>query len=296
MAKRLIFLINYIVIISFITGCASFQLGKKSKIIQPEAIAVFNDRFAGILKDFVDSNGLVDYDGLKQKQDELKTLAGRLGNLQSNEYQSWSKQDKTAFWINVYNLRKLMVVSDYHPISSSSRFLNTLWGPGDLRNIETAAANYKFLVIGKEYTFARIIEQLSSDEFNDPRIFLAISDACLSSPPLSDGPYYGYELNKQLDEQAKRFLSRTSAFQIDKQNHLVNLSALFEYGRYGKVFIKKYGTDKKFTDKPPVTRAVLRFISNYISRQDVAFLEANSYTVKYMVYDWTINDNIRKGK
>ena len=32
------------------------------------------------------------------------------------------------------------------------------------------------------------------------------------------------------------------------------------------------------------------FITNYISKENISFLETGNYTIKYMTYDWTIND------
>jgi len=187
-------------------------------------------------------------------------------------------------------LHKLKVVSANYPIQSSSRFLRVLWGPTDLRHIEDKITLYKFLVMDEEFTFKRIENLFFRGEFDDPRVLFAISDACISSPPLRKEPYYGYKLNEQLDDQAKRFLSDPCAFKVERQRNRVYLSAIFEAGRFGTEFLKKYAIDRKFKDHPPVTRAVLNFITGYISRRDVSFLEKGSYSVKYMRYDWQIND------
>jgi hypothetical protein len=93
-----------------------------------------------------------------------------------------------------------------------------------------------------------------------------------------------------LDEQTERFLSNPLAFGIDREKRKVYLSALFQSSWYGREFIKKFAIDRKFKDQPVETRAVLNFITNYISKENVTFLETGNYTIKYMTYDWTIND------
>jgi len=70
----------------------------------------------------------------------------------------------------------------------------------------------------------------------------------------------------------------------------VYLSSLFQSSSYGREFISKFAIDKKFKDQEPTTRAVLNFITNYVSDDKVSFLEVGKYSVKFMKYDWTIND------
>lgn len=258
--------------------------------IKAESATFFHDKFAGILKDFVNDKGMVDYKGLRREGVKLRVLLEEFNNLDPNEYRSWSKEDKIAFWINAYNLHKLNIVSINYPIQSSSRFLRVLWGPTDLRHIENKISMYKFLVMDEEFTFKKIEDRFFRNEFGDPRILLTLTDACLSSPPLRNAPYYGYKLDEQLDNQVRKFLSVPIAFEIDRQKQRVYLSAVFDAGRYGRQFLKKFAIDRKFKDHPPVTRAVLNFITNYVSEQDAFFLEVGNYSVKYMSYDWTIND------
>ena len=258
--------------------------------IKTESATFFNDKFAGILKDLVNDKGMVDYKGLRRQGARLRMLLDEFNNLDPKEYRSWSEKDRLAFWINAYNLNKLNEVAVNYPIQSSSRFLRVLWGPTDLRHIENKISMYKFLVMDEEFTFKKVENRFFRTEFDDPRIFLAITDACLSSPPLRNEPYYGYKLDEQLDNQARKFLSEPIAFKIDRQKQRVYLSAVFETGRYGQQFLKKFAIDRKFKDHPPVIRAVLNFITNYVSEQDASFLEVGNYSVKYMSYDWTIND------
>jgi len=266
----------------------------ESEKIEPDEISImpaddFFDKFSDILKSYVDNRGMVNYRELRKKRLELIKLLNEFNNLEPDIYKSWSREDKIAFWINVYNLQKIKVVTDNYPIQSS-RILRVLWGFNDLRHIEKDITQHKFLVMDEEFTFKKIEQRFFKQEFDDPRIYLALSDACLSSPPLRDEPYYGSGLNEQLDEQVRKFISSPLAFKIDRDRNRVYLSASFEQGRFGKEFILKYSIDRKFKDHPPVVRAVLNFVSNYISDKDVSFIELENYSVHYMKYDWTIND------
>jgi hypothetical protein len=259
--------------------------------LKPEPSASFLDKYADILTEFVSDKGLVDYKGLRRKRYELGMLLQEFNKLDPGEYESWPKENKVALWINVYNLQKLKVVTDNYPIKPASRILTIFYrGTNNIRHIEKNIAGHKFLVMDEEFTFAAIEKRFFRGEFDDPRIFFAITSACLSSPPLRNEPYYGYKLGEQLDDQTKRFLSGPLAFSIDRARRKVYLSALFQLSWYGREFINKYAIDRKFKDQTPDTRAVLNFITNYIPKRDVTFLETKNYIIKYMTYDWSIND------
>ena len=259
--------------------------------LKPVPATSFHDKCAGILEEFVDNKGMVDYKGLRRKRLELRAVLQEFNKLDRREYESWSREEKIAFWINVYNLQKLRIITDNYPIKPSSRILIIFYrGTNSIRHIEEKITEYKFLVMDEEFTFSAIEKRFFRGEFDDPKIFFAISSACLSSPPLRNEPYYGTNLSQQLDEQTERFLSSPLAFGINREKRKVYLSALFQSSWYGREFVKKFAIDRKFKDQSIETRAVLNFITNYISKEDVTFLETGNYTIKYMTYDWTIND------
>jgi len=251
----------------------------------------FHDKCAEVLKNFVDDKGMVDYTTLRRQRLKLKTLLREFENLEPSEYKTWTKENKIAFWLNAYNIQMLKIITDNYPIQSS-RILRLYpgWGPNSILHIKGIWTDYKFLVMDEEFTLSEVDKRFFRKEFDDPRIFFALSRGSLSSPPLRNEPYYGHRLNKQLDDQVKRFLSGPLALQIDTEKQRVYLSSLFQLSSYGKEFMSKFAIDKKFKDHDPTTRAVLNFITNYVSRDKVSFLEVGNYSVKYMKYDWTIND------
>jgi len=251
----------------------------------------FHDKCADVLKTFVDDKGMVDYKTLRRKRLNLKSLLQEFDNLDPNEYRTWAKEDKIAFWLNAYNIQMLKIITDNYPIRSS-RILRLYpgWGPNSILHIKGIWTNYKFLVMDEEFTLSEIDKRFFRKEFDDPRIFFGICNAGLSSPPLRNEPYYGHKLNEQLDDQTRRFLSSPLAFRTDKEKRRVYLSSLFQSSSYGREFISKFAIDKKFKDQEPAIRAVLNFITNYVSRDKVSFLEVGNYSVKFMKYDWMIND------
>ncbi len=249
----------------------------------------FHDKCASILNSFVDEDGMVDYSTLRRKRLKLKKLLNEFDELDPNEYNSWPKEDKIAFWINAYNIQMLNIIVANYPIDAS-RILSLFWGPYSIRHIKGIWTDYKFIVMDEEFTLREIQQRFFRKEFDEPRIYFALSYASFSSPPLRNEPYYGYKLREQLEEQSKRFLSSPRAFKINRDKQTVYLSAILQSNWHGEEFVDKFGIDKKFKDQQPVTRAVLNFITNYISEQDVSFLEVGKYSVEYIKYDWTLNE------
>jgi hypothetical protein len=249
----------------------------------------FHDKCADILSSFVDRDGKVDYAALRRKRLELRKLLDEFDRLDPKEYESWHESDKIAFWINAYNIQMLNIIVENYPIQAS-RFLSLIYGPYSIRHIKGIWTDYKFMVMDEEFTLREVQQRFFHKQFNEPRVFFALTNASISSPVLRNEPYYGYNLEEQLQDQTKRFLSSPYGFKIDRDRQTVYLSALFQSTWYGKEFINKFGTDKKFKAQAPATRAVLNFITNYISARDVSFLEVENYSVKYIKYDWTINE------
>ena len=253
--------------------------------------AFFHDKFSEVLNNFVDDRGMVDYKKLRRQRLKLKALIREFDSLNPDEYKSWTKENKIAFWLNAYNIQMLKIITDNYPIQSS-RILRLYpgWGPNSILHIKGIWSEYKFLVMDEEFTLSEIDKRILRKEFDDPRIFFALFRGSLSGPPLRNEPYYGHRLNEQLDDQVRKFLSGPLAFKVDPEKRRVYLSSLFQISSYGREFLAKFAIDKKFKDHDPNTRAVLNFITNYVSPDVVSFLEIGRYSIKYMKYDWTIND------
>ncbi len=252
-------------------------------------LARFYEEYAALLKTYVREDGWADYATLNRHRLDLKSLLTQIDELDPNAYKQWPRQEKLAFWVNVYNLKMLEITTRNYPIQSS-RWLRLTWPPSDIRHIRGIWTDYKFIVMDEEFTLSAVEQQFFDKTLGDPRVYLAITYATRSGPPLRRGPYRGAGLDRQLDEQVRRFLSSPQGLQIDRRNMVVRLSAIFKPSWHGKQFLARYATDKKFKNRDPETRAVLSFLTNYLSREDIDFLEVENYTIEYINFDWRLND------
>ncbi len=247
------------------------------------------DQVTEFLKKYVSQDGLVDYKALSHRKMEMVKLLEQFRKLDRNEYNSWSKDDKLAFWINGYNLNFVKIIVDNYPIESN-RMLRLFWPPNSIKHINGIWTEHKFIIMNEEFTLQEIDQRFLQKEFNEPLAFFAISYASVSGTSLRNEAYRGQNISMQFDDQVKKFLAGQHAFQIDRENKKVYLSSIFNSTWYGSQFIAKYGTDLKFKQQESAVRAILNFLTNYIPPQDIDYLETANYTVEFLRYDWTLND------
>jgi hypothetical protein len=249
--------------------------------------AAFNKNLAEFLSAYVDDKGRVDYKKLRLKRLELIQVLREFDELAPKKYDSWPETEKIAFWINAYNLCTIKVVIDNYPIKAS-RYMTLFYPANSIRQISRPWTMHKFSIMQVEYTLREIEQRILLRQFSEPRICFTLSYASMDGPHLRNEPYTGPRLDKQLDEQVRSFIGNKQGFYIDKENEDVYLSVIFKW--YAEHLAKKFGTDNKFIDHPPEIRTALNFISSYLSRADVDFLERKDYSVEYIKYDWTLNE------
>lgn len=99
-------------------------------------------------------------------------------------------------------------------------------------------------------------------------------------------PYLPEQLDAQLDDQVRKFIVSPHGFKIDRQQGHVYLSSIFKW--YGQDWLNNYGVENKFAGNKK-QKAVINFLSQYLTPEDTEYLENGNYKVKYLDYDWSLN-------
>ncbi|MEM9276731.1 MAG: DUF547 domain-containing protein [Cyanobacteria bacterium P01_F01_bin.143] len=230
--------------------------------------------YNNVLKNYVSDRGLVDYQQLQKNRQELDQFNQALAKVNTTTYNSWSEAEKLAFLINAYNSFTLQSIIDQNPLKNSIRDISGVW------------TRRKFAIAGLEKTLDNIEHDIIRKEFNEPRIHMALVCAAMSCPILRDEAYTADNLDSQLDDQTRKFITSSQGFKIDRDRKIVYLSSIFKW--FGKDWIANYGIDNKFTGSKK-EQAVLNFISQYLSSQDRQYLEQGNYKISYLKYDWSLN-------
>ncbi len=249
----------------------------------------FNARFKDILSIYVNSEGAVDYSRLRRMRLLFAPLMQELDDLSPEEYDSWPEAEKIAFWINTYNVCMLKVVTDNYPVKASV-YKMVFYPANSVMQIDRVWSDYRFSIMGVAYSLSEIEQRILLNRFTEPRVAFALCYASKWSPRLVNRPYYGQTLDRQLDRQTREFISSDRGFKIDKDAATVYLSIVFKETRFHPGFVEKYGSDLRFNDDKPETRAMLNFISMYLDRADVDYLTGKKYLVTSVKPDWTLND------
>ena len=240
-----------------------------------------------LLEKHVDGRGMVDYQGLKMDHDKLSSYLSKISSLNQATYNAFSKQGKIAFWINAYNALTLKAIIDHYPIQSST--LRSIRFPkNSIRQISGVWTELKFTVMGRKMTLDEIEHQVIRKQFDEPRIHLALVCAAIGCPPLRSESYTGEQLDEQLNSQAKRFFSNPRKFRIDTDKNVAYLSPIFKW--FGKDFEGRHSPAEGFTGFKQSERAVLNYISRHKTEKVRDFLFAGGYSIKYLDYDWSLNE------
>lgn len=234
-----------------------------------------NAEYTELLAQYVTNEGWVNYEQLQQNREPLDRYYAQLAAVTPETYKSWNRNQQLAFMMNAYNALTLLAIIEQEPLKNSIKDIPGVW------------SSKKFQVAGESKTLNNIEHDIIRPIFNEPRIHAALVCAAKSCPPLRSEPFTAENVDAQLEDQVKKWLARPdSGFRIDRQENKVYLSKIFDW--YGDDWKPDFAAKDQFSgdDKQ---KAVLNFISNYVSAEDQAYLKAGKYQVSYLDYDWSLN-------
>jgi hypothetical protein len=234
----------------------------------------------------VDDQGLVNYKKLKEQPEDLDAFITQIAQLDGKNFAKWQENDQIAFWINAYNGLTLQAIVAHYPIKPS--LLGAGFPKNSIRQIQGVWDKLKFNVMGKKVTLNDIEHEILRKKHNTPEIHMALVCAAISCPPLLNKPFIGETLTTQFSGQAKAFLATEGKFNIDRKKKTVYLSKIFDW--FGDDFLKNYSPAKGFKNQNKKMKASLHYISLHLSKGDAEYLNSARYKVKFLDYDWTLNE------
>lgn len=241
---------------------------------------------ASVLKARV-RDGRVDYRGLRREPDLLLEYLRQVGSVPEATVRSWSRDEQLAFWLNAYNACALRIIMERYPIRP--RLLASLRFPPDsIRQIHGVFDKLSLRVAGKGRSLDDIEHGLIRPEFKDARVHLALVCAAKGCPLLREEPYAGASLDRQLEDQARRFIQDPLKFRLLRGAREVRVSPIFKW--YGEDFVPRYAPLGPEHAKDPVERAILGFARRYLDDTDRRFIDAGGYRLRWLDYDWSLNE------
>jgi hypothetical protein len=223
--------------------------------------------WTAILRRFV-HEGQVDYGGLlRDGQDRLSRYLQALASVCRDDYAHRTRDQRLAFWINAYNAYTVRLVLDNYPLSSI-RSIGLL--PGAAFRTAFIASQLR----DRPLSLHAIEHEILRKEFSEPRIHFAIVCASESCPVLRSEAYRAAALDRQLDEQARRFIRDPSKNRFDAATRVLYLSSIFDWFR--EDFERGAGT-------------LVGYVARYADEPTATSLRQPGVRVKFLEYDWSLN-------
>ena len=223
-----------------------------------------HSKFDHILKTYVDTRGLVDYNGIASDEVFHKYMR----SLEIAKADALSRDGQLAFWINAYNAVTIDKVIKWKPKKSVRETLI----PGVWTSTKFFTTR-QHIVAGQQVSQDDIEHEILRKRFQDPRIHFAIICASSGCPLLPQFAYTAENVQLKLKEETRKYLNSKRGLRIDYVENTIQLSKLFDW--FAGDFTSKSGS-------------ITNFIKPYISEKAMSFLDRMP-KMSYIHYDWALN-------
>ncbi|MPY89173.1 MAG: DUF547 domain-containing protein [Luteitalea sp.] len=229
-------------------------------------------------------DGLVYYRTLRGERARLDRYAGAL-NVSPATYEGWSRDEQAAFWVNAYNTFVLRTVINNYPIRGRS----TQYPPNSIRQVPGAFERLTHRAAGRSVTLDQI-EKTILPAFGDPRLYLALGRGAVGSGRLRSEAYTGAGLAEQLEAVAEDCVDRSECSLLDKDAGELSITPIFSW--HEQEFIKAYSEpgEQAYPGRSALELAILRLLEPNFLPTERAFLRRNTFRVKFVAFDWRLND------
>jgi hypothetical protein len=215
---------------------------------------------------------VVDYRGMAEDHEQLKEYLRTLSRVGEDVYGDWNDDEKLAFLINAYNAYTVeLILRNLDDIDSIKDIGNWLTGPWDKKF---------FKLVEKQRSLDEVEHEMIRENFDEPRIHFAVNCASVGCPALRPEAFTADNLDAQLEDSKRRFLTDRERNFFDAENREVQLSPIF--GWYEEDFEKAWGDLRTF-----VARHAGMLSDN---KAEQSAMESGNIGITFNDYDWSLNN------
>lgn len=242
--------------------------------------------FDGVLREYVDSEGRVEYARLAEESTALDRYYTSLARRSPDSHPALFHNDseRLAYWINAYNAAVLKLVLEHYPIESVEDVPN----PKVLFFAPRLAGFFYFSRIvlgGDELSLYALENSIIRERFSEPRIHFALNCASSSCPRLPARAFDAAVLDAQLEAETRTFIAERRNVAIDPDAGTITLSSIFAW--YESDFLEAVAAGDDENRNP----TLVDYIEPYLdSKQGVALRRCSDCRVEFAPYDWRLND------
>jgi len=219
-------------------------------------------RWANVLEQFVNEQGQIDFVSLSENTDDLKTFVSAIGKVspQSNPELFDSQEKVLAYHANAYNALAMIGVIERDIPKNFSSLLK-----------RASFFKLKKVVIGGKKTDLYTYENKVIRPIGEPRMHFALNCMVKDCPRLPRQPFIEQTLEQDLQAAAVEFFNKDKHILINDEDKVLRLSGIMKF------YTKDYVASGK---KQDLLGYVNQFRENKVPSE---------YKVKFIKYDWTIN-------
>ena len=228
-----------------------------------------------VLRRHVDDAGRVAYASVATDPD-LTTFLDSVAAVPPDRVAAFSRAQKVAFYVNVYNALTLRTIVDSLPTASIRDIRPDPW------------ESSRWTVGGRRMSLNEIEHKKLRKDLDEPRVHFVLVCAAISCPVLRDRALLPTDLDEQLDRAAREFFTDPARNRVDRASGKVYLSRILDW--YGDDFV-----GAEVPELPGLTSldrkeaAVIRYMAAHLPEEDRSFLAAGSFTIVLNEYDWSLN-------
>ena len=221
------------------------------------------------------SSTRVDYQGMLTDRGVLQSYLRELAAVTRERFNGWTRDARLAFLINAYNAWTVELILTEYPELDSIKDLGFLFrSPWSRRFVP---------LFGEEVSLDTIEHEMirGPDGYGEPRIHFAVNCASIGCPALRPEAFTAVRLEQQLEEATRLFLADRKRNRLDGDT--LRVSRIFDW----------YEEDFEIGWRG--TWSVAQFLSRYPAALQlpdavVAALVQSRFRVRYLDYDWGLND------
>lgn len=224
-----------------------------------------------LLAKYVDTKGFVNYKSWKASAADQQSLDAYIQHLSAASFPAnATREAKLAFWINAYNAVTVKGILKEYPTTSIHNHTAKVVGYNIWKDLQ-------LLVEGRSYSLEAIEHEVLR-KMGEPRIHFAIVCASIGCPRLLNEAYTADKLDEQLTVNTKAFFADPTKFNTDTRTGTIQVSPILSW------FANDFGGS---------TAAQMKTIAPYVPAQAQALASSGNARVKYLGYDWGLNDQAK---
>jgi Protein of unknown function, DUF547 len=214
----------------------------------------------------------VDYAGFAADREQLQQILARWSALTPAQFAGFAREQKMAFLVNAYNGFTVELILTRYPNLKSIKELGSV--------LQSPWKKKFFRLLGEERHLDWIEHEQLRPVYQDWRIHGAVNCASIGCPALRPEAFTARQLDAQLDDGMKRFMSDRTRNRFNDGR--AEISEIFKW--FQEDFQQGHRGVRSIDD-------LLALYAEQLAANpaDLAVLRTAPVRVRYLDYDWSLN-------